>query len=285
MELRMEKKEETYLAGTMRLPFGVTIVDENETDKLVTKRYPDDRTLTMVVVGGLVVEKHMTYKMLWDHAAMKNEREKGVNDVSFKYWEKDGLSVNKSYYGTYLIGLMVSLDYALVTNGKVKCEILEDEIEYDIAFPMVNVKTVTMEDGFSPDQKENPTLGAIMLERVVRALNKFANDDKDEAADDQELADRKRKAEEVLDPCEFCGEKPCVWITERDAVIANDENQHGHLLTVLNRTRRKIAFRHMFHVTNGGYGQKGVRKQHAECVEGGVRALFPDAVHMGFKEE
>jgi hypothetical protein len=272
-----EKEDDTYP------PPGVTIVDENETEKCVTKRYPDGRTLTMVVVDGVVVEKHMSYKILWDLDAMRKEEAKGVNSVSFKYWEKGGLSVNNSYYGTYLVGRMISVEHAVVTNPKVKRETLQDEIDYDIAFPAVNVRKLTMEEGYSREEKDNPTLGAIMHDRIVHALERAAA--KDEDADGRELADKKRKAEEFLHQCEVCLETPCVWVAQSDAVIANDENEHGNLLTVTNSTRRRIAFKHMFHVINGGYGQKGVRKRHPACVEDGIRALFPDAVHMGFKEK
>jgi hypothetical protein len=85
--------------------------------------------------------------------------------------------------------------------------------------------------------------------------------------------------------CDLCGENPCVWVAERAALIANNDNEHGHMFYLVNKTRRKIAFRHMFWVVNGGPGQKGVRKRLPECVESGVGALFPDNNFMGFKEE
>jgi hypothetical protein len=253
----------------------------------------------MLVVDGVIVEKDMTYKMLWDLEAMEKEERKGADGVSYKHWEKGGLSVRKSYYGTYIVGLMFTLDYALVTNAKVKCETLQDELDYDIAFPMVNVRKLTMEDGCSSKQNQNPEASSIMHERIVDALKTFKKEGKElvsvvdgkelsrkklSSIDGKELADGKRKAEEVVQ-CEVCGEMPCVWVTERDRVIANDKIVHGHLLTVENRTRRKIAFRHMFHVTNGGYGETGVRQRHFECVEEGVRSLFQDVEYMGFKEE
>ena len=122
-----------------------------------------------------------------------------------------------------------------------------------------------------------------MHERVVDALMKF---EEEKAMDGGELAKKKRKAEEVVHhQCDICGEKPCVWTSERDTVVAKDEMEHGHTNAVANSTRRKMAFRHMFFVTNGGYGQKGVRKRLPECVEIGIRALFKDVQHMGFKEE
>jgi hypothetical protein len=277
----MEKKDDTCP------PEDVTIVDENETDKWVTKRHPGGRTLTMVVVEGVVVEKHVSYKMPWDPDAMRKDEAEGVDSVSFKHWEKGGLSVNNSHCGTHLIGLMIKVEHALAMNPKAKRETLQDETDHDIAFPAVNARKLTMEEGCSPEKKDNPTLGAIMHDCVVRFLKRAAA--KDEAADGQELADKKRKAEEVLHQCEVCLEMPCVWITQRNTVIANNECEHGNLLMVTNSTRRstrrRIAFKHMFHIINGGYGQKGVRTRHPTCVEDGIRALFPDAVPMGFKEK
>jgi hypothetical protein len=164
---------------------------------------------------------------------------------------------------------------------------------------MVNVRKLTMEDGCSSKQKQNPKASPIMHERVVDALKTFEKEGKEfvssidgkelsskelSSIDGKELADGKRKAEEVVQ-CKVCGEMTCVWVTERDRVVANNKIVHGHLLTVMNRTPRKIAFRHMFHVTNGGYGETGVRHRHFECVEDGVRSLFQDVEHMGFKEE
>jgi hypothetical protein len=236
----------------------------------------------------VIAEKDMTYKMLWDLEEMKKEERKGADGVSYKHWEKGGLSVRKSHCSTHIVGLMCTLDNALVANAQVKCKTLQDELDHDIAFPMVNVRKLTMEDGCSSKQNQNPEASSIMHERIVDALKTFKKEGKElvklSSIDGKELADGKRKAEEVVQ-CEVCGEMPCVWVTERDRVIANDKIVHGHLLTVENRTRRKIAFRHMFHVTNGGYGETGVRQRHFECVEEGVRSLFQDVEHMGFKEE
>jgi hypothetical protein len=82
--------------------------------------------------------------------------------------------------------------------------------------------------------------------------------------------------------CGFCGETPCMWLSERDTVMAIDKNEHGGTSTA-NNTRRKVAYKHMFQVINGR-GQKGIRKCHSECVETGVQALFPDDKFMGFRE-
>jgi hypothetical protein len=56
--------------------------------------------------------------------------------------------------------------------------------------------------------------------------------------------------------CDLCGDYPCVWIVQRAAVVANDEHEHGHTYNIENKTRRKVGYRHMFRVVNGGPGEK-----------------------------
>jgi hypothetical protein len=75
-------------------------------------------------------------------------------------------------------------------------------------------------------------------------------------------------------------------IAQREAVIANNKNENGHTFMINNKTRRKIAYKHMFRAVFGP-GEKGIRLKLPECVDVGVRALFPDeqAQYMGFKEE
>jgi hypothetical protein len=57
-----------------------------------------------------------------------------------------------------------------------------------------------------------------------------------------------------------CAATILVWIVQRAAVVANDENEHGHTFNIENKTRRKVGYRHMFRVVNGGR-RKGVRKR------------------------
>ena len=195
----------------------VVDLDENEDRKCVTKRYPDGRSLSMLVIDDEIIEKHMTYKMLWDLGEMRKVQEKGEGEVSFKYWEKRGLSVLKSFYGTCLVGLMFTLDYTLVTHPNMKCEKLVDKLDNDIDFPMVDVRKLPMMDGYSLLQRDNEMLGSIMLEHIVSALLKFEEDKQSE--DGTEFVNRKRKAEEEDIQCNVCGEKPCVWSSERDTVV------------------------------------------------------------------
>jgi hypothetical protein len=76
-----------------------------------------------------------------------------------------------------------------------------------------------------------------------------------------------------------------VWISEIETVVAVDKMEHAGTST-LNSSRRRVAYRNMFLVINEGPGSKGVRTQLPECVEKGMRALFPDSKgnFMGFKE-
>ena len=111
---------------------------------------------------------------------MKKEQEKGADDVRSKYREKRGVAVLKSFFGTNLVGLMMTPpDYTLVTNNKqVRWKTVEAELENDIDFLMVvNVTKLTMVDGYSSKEKGNPKLGFIMHLRILGdALLKFAKE-------------------------------------------------------------------------------------------------------------
>jgi hypothetical protein len=260
-------------------PFTVEVLRKDPVKKAITKRYPDGRTLTLVVDDDQLVEKMMTYRWEWDYDKVREEKNKGES-VTFKYWVKGPLDVGLSYFGTYLFGKTVAFDFAKVTGTNLVAEDWRDEVQYDIAFPLVNIKKIRLESGFSVDEKENPFMKSLMHDMVVDALAKHENT---MAASERLRAEARGRENSVL--CSLCGENPCFWIQERVAVIANDENEHGHTFTIDNKSRRKLAYRHMFRVVNGGPGQKGVRKRLPACVETGVRALFPDEEYMGFKEE
>jgi hypothetical protein len=59
---------------------------------------------------------------------------------------------------------------------------------------------------------------------------------------------------------------------QRAAVVANDENEHGHTFNIENKTRRKVGYRHMFRVVNGGPGEKEFENASRNASETGVRA-------------
>jgi hypothetical protein len=259
-------------------PISVVILSKSPVKKAITKRYPDGRTLTLVVNDDKLVEKMMTFRWGWDYKTVREEKEKGAT-VSFKYWVKGGLDVGLSYFGTYLFGKTIAIDYSKVMNTTFVAEDWRAEVSNDIAFPLVDVKKIKLESGFSADEKENPFMQSLMHDMVLDAL--FKNDAKKTSVGNFEAANI-----ESDKCCDFCGYSPCVWIAERRAVIANDNNENGHTFTIYNKTRRKMAYKHMYRVVNGP-GQKGIRHKLPECVELGVRTLFPDeqAQYMGFKEE
>jgi hypothetical protein len=258
-------------------------VDVLETDpnviKCVTKRYTDGRTLTMVLLDEKIVEKSLTYRHDFDLGKLNLEKKKGAS-ISFKYWVKGGLEVSLTYFGTYLLGKMFTLDFEQIAPSILRpVEDWSEEIENDIPFPTVNIDKIPLSEGYSLKEKENPYLAGIFLEEVLRLI---VDDKKNRNKDDLLAVDEQNIA--CVD-CDLCGVNPCVWLSERDRIITNDKLEHEHVFGVENKTRRKVAFRYMFRVLNGGAGQKGVRKRQPVCVENGVRALFPDLHYMGFKEE
>jgi hypothetical protein len=84
--------------------------------------------------------------------------------------------------------------------------------------------------------------------------------------------------------CDDCDESPCVFLKERKDILAHDKDVHAGMSTA-NSTRRRLAFKHMFYVLNGGPGTGGIRKRHPKCVEDGIHSLFPDSSYMGYKEK
>ena len=231
----------------------------------------------------------MTYEIVWDIEALIIEKEKG-GTVNFKYWEKGGVGISYSFFGTYRIGVMYTLDYTMVTNPRVKSEDIDTELNNDIDVPMVDVRDITMKDGFDSERLDSPVINSIMHEAVDRAIDGYESKRKEDRRTKGEEAmllaeeEEKKKIVETT-RCDFCNECPCMWISERATVVAKVEMDHAGSTTVVNSTRRKTAYKHMFLVFNGGHGQKGVRKRLPKCVESGVRTVFPDVEFMGFKEE
>jgi hypothetical protein len=181
---------------------------------------------------------------------------------------------------------MYTLDFDKVSPEKLQPEEWRDEIENNIAFPMVNMKKLVFVDGYSPDEEENPYMNDIMYDEVmVRHLVDYENK---KVLVFQELQDvdasDNRKTLACIE-CHFCGDSPCVWLGERHNVVTNDQLEHANTFGIENKTRRRVAYRYMFRIINGDTGQKGIRKRQPECVENGIRALFPDENYMGFKEE
>jgi hypothetical protein len=278
-----KRKGSVIGGGTMRgetpPPISVVVLSSQPTvKKTITKRYPAGRVLSLLVDDDKLLEKTMTFNVDWDYDLLEEEKEKG-NSISFKYWQKAGLEISLTYFGFFLVGKMITLDFLTQPIPGLVLEDWRDELDHDIALPMVNFKKLVFEEGYCREEVENPFMKDLMHDMVVKALLK---------RDDEKLVTFHGKKGIVENgQCDYCLEVPCVWLDEREAVVENDRNENGHTFLIENKTRRKIAFRHMFRVVNGGPGQKGVRKQLPECVECGVRRLFPDeqAQYLGFKEE
>ena len=145
---------------------------DNAEAKLVTKRYPDGRSLRLFVIDGVVFEKEMTHNIIWDLEKLKQEQKKGADCVSFQFWESGGLTIGKTLFGTYLIGLEVRIDYTLVTKPNVRSEKVQTELDNDVPFPRVNPKKIKMQEGYRPEQKRNPGLKSLFNDAVVEALTK-----------------------------------------------------------------------------------------------------------------
>jgi hypothetical protein len=234
----------------------------------------------------MLIEKSMTYSWPWDYAEIRTQKEKGAQ-VRFKWWAKKGLSVELTFFGSYMIGEMFTLmlmDESKVTFPQLFPADRYDELGQDIAFPIVNLLKIDLQDGYSAEETENPRMQHYIEEDILEALSRDDENNKKIAkeqviANSDETSDKKVPA-----TCKYCGECPCVWLRNIDTVIAVDENEHAGMSTV-NSAQRKVAYKHMFRVVNDP-GQKNVRKKHSECVLNGVRALFPDqnSEYMGFRE-
>jgi hypothetical protein len=247
--------------------------------KSVSKRYPDGRTLHLHLVDEVIIEKHLTFPWpCWDYEMLNVEKEKGAK-VSFKYYAKNGYEVGLTYYGSILISQVVTL----TAECKKKVPHLfpadwHDELTSEIGFPSVSLDKIHLNDGYSKDEFENLRMKRYFEEDILDALAR--NDENNREI--VEVAGVEIAPETADTACELCGETPCVWLREQNTVIAMDDNAHAGSNTP-NNTRRRLAFKHMYRVRKG-IGKTGVRERHPQCVEEGIRALFPSSKHMGYRE-
>jgi hypothetical protein len=78
---------------------------------------------------------------------------------------------------------MVTLDFARVTNSNLHTEDWRDEVVNGIVFPMVNIKNLKMEEGFSNAERCNPFMRSLMHKLVVDILaNREHYDEKKKAS-------------------------------------------------------------------------------------------------------
>jgi hypothetical protein len=138
--------------------------------KCVTKCYPDGRTLSLLVVEEKLIEMSLTYCWSWNYDRIREEKDKGAN-VRFKYWEKGGLDVGLTYFGTYLLGKMFTLNFEKVSaSNLLRPEDWRDKVNNEISFPTVKIEKIHFEDGYSLEEKQNNYLRDIMFEDVIKHL-------------------------------------------------------------------------------------------------------------------
>jgi hypothetical protein len=130
--------------------------------KSIVKQYPDGRTLSLLVVDEILVERVLHFVGIGTSTWFPEEK-KGKS-INFKCWANGGLEVQLTYFGDYLIGKMFTIDFALVTS-KTSRRGLARWVANDIAFLVVTLK-LTMEVGFSIVERDNPFMENLMNEAV-----------------------------------------------------------------------------------------------------------------------
>jgi hypothetical protein len=143
-------------AGGLSDPSIVVLETHPEVRKAVTRKHWDGRVLSLDVVSDMIVEKMMTYEVPFVYEELKKEKEEGAK-VSFKYWEKNGLEVNLTYFGGSLVGKMFVLSTAKLVDTTIIPDDWRDELENDVAFPVVNMRTLVIKDGYSAKKGRTST--------------------------------------------------------------------------------------------------------------------------------
>ena len=254
-------------------PVTVIILEREPKEiKSVTKRFMDGRTLCLQVENDILTAKSMSFRWTWDLAMMKIELDKGAG-IHFQHWEKDGLALLLTYFGEIYIGKAWHIDFVQPQMLKLRVAKWRDEVENDMHFPMHNVDELVMKEGYSDEDHDNTYLANIMYGEIMRLIADNENEKREEETNNKVLPSP---------VCDTCSAETCVWIENKEEVLEHDMGEHGHVFGVSNSTRRRIAYGYMFRVINGGPGQTGVRIKLPECVETGVRAVFPDDQYMGF---
>jgi hypothetical protein len=147
-----EGKMEGLAEENVPAPLDIVVLQTEPAEKKsLTKRYLDGRVLTLLVDDDRLLEKSLTFDVRWDYNRTEKEREEG-RSISFEYWEKGGLEVALTFFGSYLISKMYALDFCKQTVASLVLDDWRDELTNDIAFPMVDFKIITLKQGFSFDE-------------------------------------------------------------------------------------------------------------------------------------
>jgi hypothetical protein len=82
---------------------------------------------------------------------------------------ENGLEVNITFFGRYLIGKMFVLTADKVADKNLFRK-THEELDNDKAFPIVNIGWLCLQDGYSSDEKQNDYLCDLMHEDILEIL-------------------------------------------------------------------------------------------------------------------
>jgi hypothetical protein len=264
-------KRYPFQRATISSPIKICVLETMPKKVLTaTKRY-EDRTLTLHVVDDIIIEKFMTCSVPWDYEGMLTEKGTGAK-VSFKWYEKDGYEVDLTYFGSFLVAKM----FILTEKCKVALPHLfaadwHEELESDYYFPLLDIKMIDLQDGWSATQMDNPGMVECWHADIVSELFSYQHQKLDTTVVYEEEMARSPNSSVA---CEHCRQMPCIWIRNMEAVRAAVENMHEGDNTAFS-IGREFAFNHMNQIVQFP-GKEGENEGHSECVSLGVMALFPE---------
>jgi hypothetical protein len=95
----------------------------NQKKKICHEKVPGWLCLvSLLIEDDQLLEKSLIFSWPWDYDLIEKENENGKS-ISFKYWEKGGLEVGLTYFKTYLVGKMYTLEFCKRTVASL---VLED---------------------------------------------------------------------------------------------------------------------------------------------------------------
>jgi hypothetical protein len=231
----------------------ITSVEGNEVNMLTLKRHDDNWTQIIHVTytfDGKPIEKHVTYKFPRDMDRVGKEYKKKAK-IWFKYMETERYEQHLTYFCTYQIGqsLTVNMKTARTIEPYLAGAHMKEELEHNFHVPLVHG---TICNGFTPAQRTNKNLKCIMEQEITHLMEK-----------------RKHSTgtvttgmdEEEKGSCTYCNSLPCVWASNKEAMLQFYDAEHG-LQTgngiPLPNIRREGMYRQMALVINDGSTGKGV---------------------------
>jgi hypothetical protein len=241
--------------GRSRKVLEMTHEEANNIQRLVSVGCDNDDNIN---------EKYITFKWPWDMDRLCREYDHD-GEISYRWLETERYEKNLTFFGSYHIGtsITVRMDRARSVEPYLVGSNLEEEMKNDINVEEVDERMCVVHNEFSKDEPSNKGLQQIMEYDIQRQVFEY----------------RGSQDTNTYKACEGCGDTPCVWASNKNAMIAWDESEHGHLHgddLPSNNTRRKCLYRQIALAIAGGPLGKGKRIQLPCCILDGIRALFPD---------